>query len=530
MTYFICSLAILLAYLFLRTKKSLHMLQQNLYDNDRRYIKWIFKNRNKIFEVVDLLPLLLAILLSFITNNIVIMIATMLVYGWAFISTYNKMSKESQKKPLVVTARVKRLIITIVIIYLIPFILIIKDYQPAELNTYLYIFILLAYLQYFIVWLAVKINIPVEKLVYLYYFKKAKDKLKSMSNLKIIGITGSYGKTSSKNILSDILNIKYTALPTPLNYNTPYGLMITINNYLDKFTEILIAEMGAYKIGEIQELCDFVHPKYGILTKIGTAHLDTFGTQENVQKAKFELIESLPHDGIGVLNADDPLQTNYKLKNDCKILWIGIDNKDVDVKASDIIVSHLGTTFKVMFKGDKTKYEFETKLLGYANVYNVLAAIALGYELGIEIPQLERAVRRVKPVEHRLELKQYANINIIDDAYNSNPEGSKMAVEVLGMMPGKKIIVTPGMVGFANEQDELNKEFGKTIAKFCDEVILVGQNQTKPIQEGLKEAKYNNNNIHIVNDVKQAFSLMSKLKEGDTYVLLENDLPDIFNE
>ena len=214
--------------------------------------------------------------------------------------------------------------------------------------------------------------------------------------------------------------------------------MITANNYLDKFTEILIAEMGAYKKGEIKELCDFVHPKYGILTKIGKAHLESFGSEEIIQKTKFELIESLPSDGIGILNGDDPLQINYKLQNNCKIKWIGIDNKDVDVRASNIKSSNEGTTFDVMFKGDKKKHPFETKLLGYANVYNILGALALGYELGITIKELQRAVKRVNPVEHRLELKKYLDMFIIDDAYNSNPVGSQMAIDVLGTMPGKR--------------------------------------------------------------------------------------------
>jgi UDP-N-acetylmuramoyl-tripeptide--D-alanyl-D-alanine ligase len=288
--------------------------------------------------------------------------------------------------------------------------------------------------------------------------------------------------------------------------------------------------MGAYKKGEIKQLCDFVHPKYGILTKIGTAHLESFGSQENIQTGKFELIESLPSDGVGILNGDDELQLNYKLKNNCKILWIGIENKDVDVRADNIKVSNIGTTFNVIFKGDKKKYEFETKLLGYANVYNVLASIALGYELGITIQELQKAVKRVKPVEHRLELKKYYDINIIDDAYNSNPVGSKMAVEVLGTMPGKRIIVTPGMIELGEEQYSANKEFGRIIAKYCDEVILVGKTQTKPIQDGLEESKFNKKNIHIINDVKEAFTLMQKLKTDETYVLLENDLPDIFNE
>lgn len=138
--------------------------------------------------------------------------------------------------------------------------------------------------------------------------------------------------------------------------------MITINNHLDKFTEYFIAEMGAFKRGEIKTLCNFVKPKYGILTSIGTAHLDSFGSRENIQKGKFELIESLPSDGIAILNRDDEWQVSYKLKNNCKVLWIGIDNKDADVYATNIKLSKDGTNFDCIFKGDNTLYHFETKL------------------------------------------------------------------------------------------------------------------------------------------------------------------------
>ena len=139
-------------------------------------------------------------------------------------------------------------------------------------------------------------------------------------------------------------------------------------------------------------------------------------------------------------------------------------------------------------------------------------------------------VKRVNSVEHRLELKKYGNINIIDDAYNSNPVGSKMALDVLKMMPGKKIIVTPGMIELADMQHELNMKFGEYIAASCDEVILIGEEQTKPIYEGLMNKNYDKKKIHILNDVKKAFPLMQQLSDGETYVLLENDLPDIFNE
>ena len=208
---------------------------------------------------------------------------------------------------------------------------------------------------------------------------------------------------------------------------------------------------------------------------------------------------------------------------------IGID-KDADVKASNIKLSSDGTTFDVTFKGSTKKYQFETKLLGKANVYNILAGIALGYHLGISIPKLIMGVKKVKPVEHRLELKKMGSINIIDDAYNSNPVGSKMALDVLKLMPGKKIIVTPGMIEMGSEEYEINKTFGKQIADACDEVILIGEKQTKPIYDGLIEKKYPKNKIHILDDVKLAFPLFNRLAEKETYVLLENDLPDIFNE
>jgi UDP-N-acetylmuramoyl-tripeptide--D-alanyl-D-alanine ligase len=529
MIWFIFSLIPWLFYLILRTKRALHMLQQNLYDGNSRYFKWILNNINKVFSGIDLLGLFI-IIIGFYLGNYLLMFIFFVIYIVIFLTTYSQIKVEQTKKPLVVTARIKRLIVTILLLYLLPFFSIFKTYEQNVISKFYNHLIILGYLQYFVILLAVKINIPVEKGVYYHYLGKAKRKLNNMSNLKIIGITGSYGKTSSKNILSDILNIKYNALASPKNLNTPYGLMITINNHLDKFDEIFIAEMGAYKRGEIKELCDFVKPKYGILTIIGTAHLETFGSQSNIQQGKFELIESLPKDGLGILNGDDPLQLNYQLKNDCRIIWIGIDNKDVDVRAENIKVSPQGTSFDVVFKGDPNKYKFETKLLGYANVYNILAAVALGNEFGITKGQLQIAVKGVKPTKNRLELKKSGKINIIDDAYNSNPVGSKMALDVLKMMPGMKIIVTPGMIELGEQQYAYNKQFGNYIAEVCDKVILVGKEQTRPIQDGLKESNYNKDNIHIVNDVKLAFDIVHKLKENNIYVLLENDLPDIFNE
>lgn len=527
---FLISVIIYFIYVLLRSTESVHMLQQNKYNRKKTYLKWIKKNKAKAFKNYSIFFIILAIFI-FYNNIILLMLCFNVLYLLLAVNLILERKKSQNKLPLKYTARVKRLTFTNILTHLIPIIVMSIFVNETNLPYYYLILGLIAYLNNLYILVALLINTPVESLVGYYFKRKAINKIKNMKSLKVVGITGSYGKTSSKNILNDILNIKYNVVPSPRNFNTPFGLMITINNYLDKFADVFIAEMGACQSGDIKELCDLVHPKYGIITKIGVAHLATFGSRENIQKTKFELIESLPSDGIGILNGDDEWQRSYKIKNNCKIKWIGIDSEDVDVRAKNITLSPKGTTFDCYFKGDETPYKFETKLLGYANVYNILASIALGREFGMTIEQLKAGVSKVKAVEHRLELKRNGDITIIDDAYNSNPTGAKMALDVLRLMPGKHIVVTPGMIELGDEEYEKNKEFGKQIAlSQTDEVILVGAEKTKPIYEGLKEENYDENKIHIINDVLKAFPLIQTLRENETYVLLENDLPDIFNE
>ena len=530
MTIFIISIIIYLLSITLLSTRALHMLQQNRYNRGYRYIKWIIKNIKE--TLLNHKLLFLVFIFTNLTTNLnkissLIFIVLLLFIDYIFVTNRKK---QKDKLPLKYTARIKRLMVTNTILHLIPIIIMIVTFNKTNLSLYYLILGVLLILNHFITLLINFINRPVEKWVGKHFEKKALNKLRSMTNMEVIGITGSYGKTSTKNVVHDILNIKYNVFKTPANYNTPFGLMITINEHLDKYNDFFIAEMGACKQGEIKELCDLVSPKYGIITRIGLAHLETFGSEEIIQHTKFELIESLPSDGIGILNGDDEKQLSYNVKNDCKILWIGIDNQDVDCYAKDLQLTYKGTKFKVKFKDDKELYEFETKLLGRNNIYNILGGIALGRELGIKIPDLQKAVKRVEPVEHRLSMTKYFDINIIDDAYNSNPMGCKMALEVLSMMPGKHIVVTPGMIEVGEKEYEVNKEFGRQIAESTDEVILIGEEKTKPIYEGLIEKNYPKNKIHVLNDVMDAFPLMMKLKENETYVLLENDLPDSFNE
>lgn len=515
-------------YTYLKILHGMHMLQQNFYNEGNRYLHWIKKNLNKSIITPDLLGLLLVIIPIFkkdILNYMIIFI----FYFILFIYRYNLKKKEQVKKPLVYTFRIKRLILTTLIINgLILYLLISLN------NSYIMILTLVisSIVAYYQVYLAYLINLPIEKIIYNYYKRKAQRKLKDLNTINI-GITGSYGKTSSKNILHDILSSKYRTYASPGNLNTPLGLMRTVNNYLDKFEEIFIAEISISdpKTNDIKKSCDIVKPKYGIITNIGVAHLDCFKTQENIQKAKFELIENLPNDGVGVLNADDVNQLNYSIKSKCKIVWIGIDNIDkADIYADNIVCTYEGTKFDCVFKDSNKRISLKTCLFGKPNIYNILASVAIARELNISYDDIVRGVSNIKPIEHRLEIKKYPNYTIIDDAYNSNPVGSKLAIDVLGLMPGSKIVVTPGMIELNNKEYELNFEFGCHMSDVADYVILIGKKQTKPIYDGLISKSYDSNKIFILNDVKEAFPLIERLRDDKTYVLLENDLPDLFNE
>ncbi len=520
---------IVLIYYFTKTRKALHMLQQNLYNENQRYLKWLGENLKNAFWHLDLLGFVLSIPFFYIKDDIAINVLLILLCAFYVVCIYRSIMharNDQNKKPLVTTARIKRLWVTLLVIFMAPVVfgIVVERYLPL---TQLLI-ALLVIGSYVLVYLANLINYPVERMVFHHFARKAKKKLALMNQLKVIGITGSYGKTSCKNILNDILSTKYIVRPTPKNFNTYNGLMITINNHLDKFDEFFIAEMGAYTRGDIKGLCDMVHPQYGILTTIGTAHLSSFGSEENIQKTKFELIESLPEDGVAVLNKDDPKQVNYQLQNKVKKIWIGIDNITADLLAKNIKCTNKGTSFDLVIRGDKKNYPFETKLLGKHNVYNLLASIALGLEFGIKIPELQQAVRKVKAVEHRLELKRLGDMYQIDDAYNSNPVGAKMALEVLGMMDGTKVVVTPGMTELGKKENKYNKIFGTQMKGLTDYVILVGKKHTEPIYEGLIESGFDKDKIFILNDVRKAYPLVSQLKtkDEDIYALFENDLPD----
>ena len=520
-------------YMVYRSMEAMHMLQQNLYNENNRYIRWIRKNLGRAFCLYDFIPIVFFVFIYIIDEKSVtdfILIASMFIYMYCIYNEYRKNKENQNKIPLKITGRIKRLFFTVIIIYGIPIVFVIKITNPLYLTMMLIMLVLILGFNYYMIFFASILDTPFNQIEFNYFYKKAKKKLNGMPYLPVIGITGSYGKTSSKNILNEILSSKYISKATPKNYNTLSGLMMSVNNYLDKFDEIFIAEMGAYTKGDIKKLCDFVKPKYGILTVIGESHLETFGTIENVCKTKFELIESLPSDGLAILNMDDSYQVNYPLKNNVPIKWISINNDKADVYASNIKCSKNGMMFDCHY-GDE-KVTLRTRILGEYNIYNILSSVALALHLGIDINDIKASVNSLKATEHRLELKKVGNMYMLDDAYNSNPVGASGAIDVLNLMPGTKVVVTPGMVELGDLEKEKNYEFGKKISEVADYCILVGEKRTKVIKKALLEKGFDEDNIFIINKVIDAYAIIDALKEEkkDIYALFENDLPDIYTE
>lgn len=346
--------------------------------------------------------------------------------------------------------------------------------------------------------------------------------LAACPNLTVIGVTGSYGKTSVKFYLNTLLKAKYNVLMTPESYNTPMGVVKTVRGSLRATHEIFICEMGAKYVGDIKELCDIVHPKHGIITSIGPQHLESFKSLQNVIKTKFELADALPKDGMLFLNGDN--EYIAERAPDGAITY-GL-NSDSKYKAKLISVGDKGTTFEVTTP-DGEKEEFTTKLIGTHNCLNILGAIAVSHELGISLAELRPQVRRLESVPHRLELSKRVGMTLIDDSYNSNPSGTKAALETLSFFEGEKILVTPGMVELGDKQEEYNCEFGRNAAAVCDYVALVGERQTKSIYKGLIEAGFDEPRIFVSPSLGDALAKVGAIRtDKKKIVLLENDLPD----
>lgn len=490
-----------------------HMLQLNSY-RPERYRKWCTDNDKKLVQVRTMLPAL-SIPALFLPE----LYGTLAAAGVLLVTALLNLPKKA-KKPLVVTARVTRLFVT-------EFVLAAAVLVVCYFLSYLQaIGLVCAFSLLVFVWtgLSNSLNLPLEKAIANRYVRDAKQRLAERPELTVIGITGSYGKTSTKNFLHALLSVRYNVLMTPESYNTTMGVVRTVRERLRPSHQIFIAEMGAKNVGDIREICGLVSPRYGVITSVGEQHLETFKSIDNIIATKFELADSLPADGCLFACGDNEHIRSRLAENPprCPAVLYGLENGEVRV--SDLQVSAAGSTFTVTV-GEETQ-TFTTKLLGAHNIQNLAGCIAVAHHLGIPLCEMVYAVRLLKPVEHRLQLLPNG---YIDDAYNSNPAGFRGALDVLKAFDAQRILVTPGMVELGERQEALNRELGAYAADCCDIAVLVGIKQAPPLREGLLSAGFPEDKIVVVPTLKEGLSVLAQTPaRGARIVLLENDLPDNF--
>lgn len=510
--------------------REFHMLQLNGYKTPE-HSWWMKKNYKRyIFPVIMLLSggLLFAV-------DAWLNLLPVYCISYIIIAVLNKPGKKF-KKPLVYTARVKRMMTTFFIIYAIFLILaffIAKEgkvgadkYVPFGIREPYFILNTAVWLTPILVPLANLINKPIETAVQKWYINDAKKILASCHSLHKVGITGSYGKTSMKFYLSELLSSQFETLKTPESFNTPMGVTITIRRDLKPTHEYFICEMGARRVHEIKELCEIAHPHDGIITSVGPQHLETFNSIENVLNTKFELADSVKAAGGKIyLNGDNELIRKKACEYDNAVLYG--TREDCDYRASDISVSDRGTEFTLTAPTGES-CRFSMKLLGEHSVQNVAGALAYCHGIGIPFEKLLLPVKRIAAVPHRLQLlDKGGDLTFIDDAYNSNPSGCRAALGVLGLFDACKILVTPGMVELGAKQEELNFEFGQEAARVCDYIALVGKNQTVPIYNGIKDAGFDMSKVYVADSLGEALDKVRAYQTNKKkIVLLENDLPD----
>ena len=369
---------------------------------------------------------------------------------------------------------------------------------------------------------------PVQNAINNHYLKAARAKLQDIAPI-VVGVTGSYGKTSTKFAIEKIVGSSKKVLATPSSFNTPLGVARTINELLEPGHEVFVVEMGARREGDIAEITRLVRPSIGVLTAIGPAHLESFGSMDAIKRTKYEIVSTLGEGATAVMNVDDPeVRALADGTAGATVIRYGLDEAGApDITASDVSTRATGTEMTIVDRRSDANVEASPRLLGKHAVGHVLAGVAVASALGLRVADLADAIDAMEPVEHRLQIIEGAGgVVVIDDAYNSNPEGAAAALEVLAAMPGgKKIVITPGMVELGPEQHEANAEFGRRAVESADVVIAVASVNRAAFVEGAARAGAPEKLI-VVDSLADATHKLTGLVSSGDVVLFENDLPD----
>jgi len=356
--------------------------------------------------------------------------------------------------------------------------------------------------------------------------------LKEEHDLTVIGITGSFGKTSCKMVIGQVLP---KSLITPKSYNTLFGIFKTIDYELTKRYRFFVCEMGAYKRGDVKEFCELVSPDIGILTGINEQHLERFGSIENTIQAKFEVLTTLCSGGTGIVNLDNNLvrENLSRFKNILEHNRIYLIGYTIDGHLSEYCkeiitiknwhIENQKSVFEFSYK-DHT-YKVSTPLIGRGHLSNILAAIVVSLSCEQNINDVIERLGKLKQIPHRLELRSTPSITILDDTYSSNPSGFREALDTLKQFTGNKVLITPGIVELGDRALAIHKEIGTLAAGICDEIVLVGSSANlEAMKEGILSTGYNPEKITTLLGRTKVQEFLSI--KANSVVLMENDLPD----
>ena len=363
---------------------------------------------------------------------------------------------------------------------------------------------------------------PFEKVNRVRHVQRARDTLKKCRAIRV-GVVGSYGKTSVKNILASILSQKYTVIATPESYNTPVGIAKTVNSLSVQDAEIFIAEMGARRVGDIAELCELVEPDYAIFTGVCRQHMQTFLTEENLLKAKCEIIKGVKTRVVCGAELRGKILACSTLTDKDRSKCIYLDKKNIQ----DVELLATSTKFSLSF-GEES-IDVQSSLLGLASVENISLAIMLAFELGMTKEEILLGLKNVQPIPHRLQLIQSNGVYVLDDGYNCSEVSAKEAIDALCRFEGRRFVVTPGIVEGGELEEEINSKLGELLSNAqLDRIMLVGGRLTEFIKNGYLRAGGEEEKIGVycsLEIVKQVLAV--ELQTGDA-VLFLNDLPDVY--
>ena len=394
------------------------------------------------------------------------------------------------------------------------------------------VFFIFSFFYFIFLVIAVFLISPLDYFLKRKIIRDATRKISSLNNLKVIGITGSYGKTTTKEVLAAILREKFRVAKTPENINTSVGVARYILRDLDSGAEIFVVEMGAHEKGDIEVLCDMVRPDIGVLTGINESHLERFRSIENTIAAKFELVEHTKSNGMILLNADSRfVKDEYgRFCGGRKVFFYSsFENSLVGwrVPNKHFFEDGSGISF-TLSRDEKADYSFKVPFLGEYSIGIIMGAVIIAEALGMSREEITRGVAMLRPMSQRLQpLWTPGGILVIDDSYNGNPEGAAEAIQVLGRFrKRRKIYLTPGLVEVAEKSREIHRHLGELLSKSADMVLLIKNSSSVFIGEGLEKGGFDRENIVWFDSASRAHSaLPGILKEGDA-ILFQNDWPD----